>query len=198
MLGLLVFGIFSEYFQPGVISQAPASLRVRTNRMYKNAPVNFFGQACISIFRLGTVAMSLCLCFGTQDHFSFLDYLAINALILAIVAVKMIGNVLLDYTFSLSRRFGAVYEHYANIATLICLLLWPAILILLYVSSLAAYRWAAGIAAILFIALWVYRSAAQFITSPVALLYMLLYWCTLELLPLAALFYLSEITITTI
>lgn len=198
MLGLLVFGILSEYFQPGIISQAPASLRVRTNRLYKNAPVNSVGQTCINIFRLGTVAMLLCLCFGAQGNFSFLTYLAINALILAVMVVKMIGNVLLDYTFSLSRRFGAVYEHYANIVTLVCLLLWPAILILLHVDCLAAYRWTAGIAAVLFIALWVYRSAAQYITSPVALLYLLLYWCTLELLPMAALVYLSEKTITII
>lgn len=110
----------------------------------------------------------------------------------------MIGNVVLDYTFSLSRRFGGAYEHYANIATLICLLIWPAVLILMHIGTPVACRWTLGVAAFLFIALWVYRSAAQYITSPVALLYMLLYWCTMELLPMAALVYLSEITITTI
>ena len=198
MLGLMVCCILSEFFQPGIISQATASLRARTNRMYKDAPVHFFGQICINLFRFGTIAMLLCLCFYTQGQFSFLSYLAINALLVAVMVVKMIGNVVLDYTFSLSRRFGGAYEHYANIATLICLLIWPAVLILMHFGTPVACCWTLGVAAFLFIALWVYRSAAQYITSPVALLYMLLYWCTLELLPMAALIYLSEITITTI
>ena len=198
MFGLLLCCVLSEFFQPGVITQAPASLRVRTDRLYKDAPVNFFGQVFINLFRLGTVAMMLCLCFGAQGRFSFWTYLAVNAVVLAVLLVKMTGNVLLDYTFTLSRRFGAMHEHYANIATLVCLLLWPAMLILMHVGSPEACRWTMGIALALFILLWVYRSGAQYIHAPVAVLYMLLYWCTLEVLPMAALVYLSEKTITII
>ncbi len=198
MLGLLVCCILSEYFQPGVITQSVDSLRIRTERSYKDAPANFFGQTCINLFRLGTVAMLLCLCFGGEGRFSFLTYLAVNALVLAVLVVKMLGNVLLDYTFTISRRFGAMHEHYANIATLVCLLIWPAVLILMHFGTPSACRWAVGIALALFILLWVYRSGAQYIHAPVAVLYMLMYWCTLEFLPLAALVYLSEKTIIAI
>ena len=198
MLGLLVCAALSEFFQAGVITQAPASLQARTDRLYKEAPNNFLGQTFINLFRFGTVAMMLCICFVGKGSFSFLTYLAVNGLILAVMGVKMLCNILLDYTFTLSRRFGAMHEHYSNIATLVCLLLWPVVLILMHVGTQEACRWTMAIVAFVFIALWAYRSGAQYIHTPVAVIYMLIYWCTLEVLPLAVLVYLSEITITTI
>lgn len=198
MLGLLVCGILSEYFQPGAITQSVDSLRIRAERSYKDAPTNFFGQVLLNMFRLGTLALLLCLCFSPEGQFSFLAYLAVNAVIVGVMIVKMLCNVTLDYTFQLSRRFGDAYEHYSNIATMTGLLLWPTLLVLLQVGNTTANRWVLVIAAILFFALWAYRSAAQYIQSPMALLYTLVYWCTLELLPMAALVYFSEKTITTI
>ena len=198
MLGLLLCAILSEYSQPGVITQAGLSLRARTDRMYKDSPTTFFGQTLITLFRLGTLAMALCMCFSANGHFSFLTYLAANGLIIAVLLVKMLCNVLLDYTFMLSRRFGAMHEHYSNIGTLACLILWPAILILQYCESTQANRWTLGVTAILFFGLWIYRSSVQYMRSPMAVVYLLLYWCTLELLPAAVLIYLSAKTITTI
>ena len=198
MLGLLVCAIVSEYFQPGAITQSVDSLRIRTERSYKDAPTNFFGQVLLNMFRLGTLAMLLCMCFSVEGQFSFVAYLAVNAVIVGVMVVKMLCNVTVDYTFQLTRRFGGAYEHYSNIATMVGLLLWPTLLVLLHVGNTAVNRWALGIAAILFFALWAYRSAAQYIKSPMAVLYVLVYWATLELLPMAALVYLSEKTITTI
>lgn len=198
MLGLLVCGILSEYFQPGVITQSWDSLRIRAERSYKDAPMNFIGQMLLNMFRLGTLAMLLCMCFSEEGQFSFLAYLAVNALIVGVMMVKMLCNVTVDYTFQLTRRFGGAYEHYSNIATMLGLIVWPTLLVLLHVGNTAVNRWALGIAAILFFALWVYRSAAQYIKSPMAVLYVLVYWSTLELLPMAVLVYLSEKTITAI
>lgn len=196
MLGLLFCGILSEYFQPGVITQSTDSLRVRAERSYKDSPTNFFGQVYLNLFRVGTLAMLLCLCFSPAGEFSFLTYLAVNGVILAVMIVKMLCNVIIDYTFQLSRRFGAVYEHYSNIATMTGLLLWPVLLVLLHVGDTVVNRWALGITALLFLVLWIYRSAAQYIKSPMAIGYMLIYWCTLEMLPLAAIIYVSEKTIS--
>ena len=136
------------------------------------------------------------LCFSPAGEFSFLTYLAVNGVILAVMIVKMLCNVIIDYTFQLSRRFGAVYEHYSNIATMTGLLLWPVLLVLLHVGDTTVNRWTLGIAALLFMVLWIYRSAAQYIKSPMAIGYMLIYWCTLEMLPLAAIIYVSEKTIS--
>lgn len=196
MLVLFLCAILSEFFQPGVITQAMASLRVRTDRMYKDAPVNFFGQFFITLFRLGTLAMALCLCFSPTDRFSFAAFAAVCGIIIGVLLVKMVCNVIVDYTFMLSRRFGAMYEHYSNIATLIGIVLWPIVLVLLHVSNMTVVRWVLGVVAFLFVVLWIYRSAAQYIRSLKAILYLALYICTLELLPISMLLYLSAKTIS--
>ncbi|MBR4705051.1 MAG: DUF4271 domain-containing protein [Paludibacteraceae bacterium] len=192
MLVLLLIAILSEWLQPGVITQAALSLVARTDRTYKEAPANTFGQLFIALFRIGTLALGLCLCLATDGQFSFVGFSVVCGLILGMLLLKMLCNQLLDYTFLLTRRAVAPYEHYANIATLATLVLYPAILILMHVGTPVAGRWVVGIVTILFIGMWLYRSFRLFVTSVRDLLYLMLYVATLEILPLAALYYLSE------
>ena len=196
MLVLLLVAVLSEWLQPGVISQAATSLVAKADRTYKEAPVNTFGQLFIALFRIGTLALGLCLCLATDGPFSFVGYSVVCGLILGMLLLKMLCNLLLDYTFLLTRRAVAPYEHYANIATLATLVLYPAILILMHVGTPAAGRWVVGIVTVLFLGMWLYRSFRLFVTSLRALLYLVLYVATLEVLPLAALYYLSEKTLS--
>ena len=76
--------------------------------------------------------------------------------------------------------------------TLVCLVLYPALLISMRFGTVIAHRWVLGGAAVFFLLLWIYRSFRQFVISPKAVLYWLVYVATLELLPLGALYYLSE------
>lgn len=198
LLGLFICAFLSEFFQPGVITQASESLRFRIGRTYKDSPVTFAGQTLITLFRLGTLALALCLFFSPAGHFSFAAYMAVNGIILALLLVKMFWNVLIDYTFQLSRHYGPAYEHYSNIATLVCVILWPVVLVLCHVSNPAVIRWSLGIIAALFFAILLYRGVAHYLRSPMALVYLVLYACTLELLPATALIYTSEKLISTL
>ena len=198
MLVLMLFAILSEWLQPGVISQATASLTVRMERTYKEAPTNFLAQTLITLFRLGTLALGLCLCFGLDGHFSFVGFIAVCSIIFGVTLVKMLCNVLVDYTFQLSRVYGDAYEHYSNIFTLAMVALYPLLLIFLHIGSQAATRWLMGIMAVLFFVLWLYRSARQYIRTPQAILYLLIYMLTLEFLPMAGIIVLSAKTISNI
>ena len=183
MLLLLLCGILGEWFQPGVISQAHTALVVRNDRIYKEAPVNFMGQLLISLFRIGTLAMALWLCLTPESHYSFAAFWAVSGMMLVLLVVKMLCNWLLDFTFMLTRRFGAPYEHYGNLFTLMALVLYPTLLVLLRFSSPVATRWIVGIIALVCILVWIYRMIRTYITSPMAMVYLLLYICTLEILP---------------
>lgn len=196
MLVLLLCAVLAEVMQPGVISQTPATLLARTDRTYKEAPTNFMGQLFVTLFRIGTVAMSLCVCFCPADRAPFMAFLAVCGLIVAVLLVKMLCNVLLNYTFSLTRLFGNPYEQYGNIATLSAALLYPVLLVLLRVPDQRTAWWAVVAIAVLFLCMFLFRAARTFITSPIAILYLILYMATLEILPMAALFYLSAKTIT--
>lgn len=196
MLILLLCGILSEWFQPGVISQAHNSLVVRNDRIYKESPANFLGQLFVSLFRLGTFAMALYLCQAPGQNIAYPVFWIICGLVLTVFLVKMLCNSLIDYTFMLSQRFGAQYEHYGNLFTLVAMILYPMMLILLHVSSPIVTRWICGIVIVLFILVWAYRIIRTYVTSPGAVVYMLLYICTLEILPFAGLAYLSAKTIS--
>lgn len=195
MLILLLCAVFAEAFQPGIITQAPSSLFARTDRTYKDSPNTFLGQFFISLFRIGTVALALCLCFYSSDRASFTAFWAVCGLIVAVLLVKMLFNMLLDYTFFLSRRFGNMYEHYGNIATMAIVALYPVLLVLLRVVDTLIVQWVVGIMAVLFLCMWIFRAARTYIVSFAATLYMLLYIATMEVLPLATLIYLSAKTI---
>ena len=195
MLGLLLCAIVSEWIQPGVISQATTSLIVRNDRTYKESPANFMGQVLITLFRIGTIAMALCLCMAQEGKYSFVAFMAISGIIFAVFALKMLFNGLIDYTFTLTRRFGAPYEHYGNLLTLMTLALYPILLLLIHFVSPLAAQWCLGGLTFLFCLLWFYRCFRTYSISAVAVLYLILYITTLELLPLAGLAYLSAKTI---
>lgn len=136
--------------------------------------------------------MALCLCFCSVNHAPFTAFWAVSGLIIAVNLVKMGINALLDYTFMLSRRFGTGHEAYSNLITMSTIILYPVLLILLHCQNTAATLWTIGILAMLFVGAWLYRCLKTYFISPMAFLYLILYIATMEVLPLMALFYLSE------
>ena len=194
MLMLLVSGILAEYIQPGIIGQAGSSLVVRSERTYKEAPMSFWGQFYIHLFRIGTLSMSICTCFYAGD-FRFVEFLAVCGIIIGVLLFKAGCHALVDYTFQLSRRYSQAREHYSNIETIASVVLYPLLLIELRIGDPIIGRWMIGCVMIGFFAMWVYRGGRLFIDSPLAILYFGIYICTMEFLPLAVLLYLSEQTI---
>ena len=196
MLVLMLFAILSEWMQPGVITQALGSLKVRQERMYKDAPTNVLAQLLVTLFRVGTIAMALCMCFCPYDRFSFGVFAAVSGIIIGVLMLKMLCNLLLDYTFQLIRQFGDVYEHYSNILTLTVLVLYPLVLLFMHIGTPQTSRWLLVIGVVLFLGMWLYRSARQFVQTPMALFYVLAYTATLEVLPMVGIVLLSAKTIT--
>ena len=198
MLVLLLCAVLGEIFQPGVISQAHTSLLSQNDRTYKDAPVNFQGQLLMTIFRIGTIAMGLYLCLYTGGQSGFGVFAALCGLVIALILVKMLCNNLLDYTFQISRRFMPPYEQYSDITTITTYLLYPALLVMLRVDNLVLNRWLVGVVAALFLLMWLYRLARNYVHSFAGLAYVVLYIATLEILPLGILFYLGLKTISII
>ena len=198
MLALLLCAVLGELLQPGVISQASSSLLSQNDRTYKNAPTNFPGQVMITMFRIGTAAMGLYLCLYTGGQSGFGVFATLCGLIVALLLVKMLCNNLLDYTFQISRRFMPAYEQYGDITTIATCILYPALLIMLRVDNILMNRWLVDSIAVLFLLMWLYRLARNYIQSLGSILYVGLYLGTLEVLPLGLLFYLGSKTISII
>lgn len=196
MLLLLFCALLSEWLQPGVLTQSAASLFAKTNRTYKDSPVTFMGQLLVTLFRVGTIAMALCLCFCSATYAPFSAFGVACGWVLAALLLKMVCAWLLNYTFSLDRRFGAVYEPYGDLFTVGCLALYPAVLILLHFGTPRIACWVFGIWVALLIGIWLIRCLRVYLVKPMALVYLLLYIMTMEILPMAGLAYVSAKTIT--
>ena len=140
MLVLLILAVLSEWLQPGVISQATTSISVHPERAYKDAPTRTVAQLFISVFRLGTLAMALCLCFPAESGFSFVAYLAVCGVLLGVALVKMACDLLVDYTFRITKTYGEVYEHYSNLMTLTCVAIYALLLVLTYTAGSHLYK----------------------------------------------------------
>lgn len=196
MLFLLVCGILAEIFQPGVVSQAYVSLWARTERTYKEAPVNFLGQLFVSVYRIGTLSFALCICLYTDGHCSFAGYSAVFGIVLAVLLIKMLCNVVLGYAFSLRRQTMDAYEHYSNITTIACLALSAAMLGLMRYGDKEIAMWVFWSVTTAFLLIWIYRSWQIFVSRPIEVVYLLIYMATLEILPISMVYYLSEQTIS--
>lgn len=195
LFGLLLCAVLAEFLQRGIITQSLQSVLTHSNRTYKDAPVNFWAQVLITIFRVCVIALAVYLCCYIEGTFTFAAFAAICGLLVGLLIVKMLCHWILDYTFRFSHMFESAYEPYANIVTLASVVLYPIILILLRIDSAAVARWSVGAVAVLFLLIWFYRGGRIFIQSPVGIFYFALYLCTLEFLPMMALYYLSDITI---
>jgi hypothetical protein len=198
MLVLLLCAVLGELLQPGVISQATSSLFSRNERTYRDAPVNFPGQVMMTIFRIGTIGMGLYLCLYREGDCHFGAYAAICGIILAVLVGKMLCNSVLDYTFQISRRFSPAYEQYGDITTIVSCILYPALLVAMRIGSCTVNGWILGCVAVLFLLLCLFRMVRNYIQSPMAIVYVALYICTLEVLPLGLLFYFGSKTISII
>ena len=192
MLGLLLSAIISEVVQPGAVTNASSSVTTMANRTYHLAPHNFFGQLFISIFRIGTFTMALCMSFYTTGVFKFRNYMLIFGVALAFILVKMLLNKILEFAFSLHRRNEAAYEHYANLYTVTMLVFYPCELVLIHWYNVVVNRWVFGILLALSGLAWVVRCCRMYITKPADIFYVLLYNMTLEALPLCGVVYITS------
>ena len=195
MFGLLVSAVLAEAAQPGIISRAYMSFSTNTNRTYKQSPTTFFGQFFITLFKIGTLAMAVCACVCTGEHCIIAYPGIVSAIALVILLVKMLCNVCIDYTFQLTRQAENPYEQYADVATLCTIVLYASLLFLLRFGTPLAAQWVLGMILLLFVGLWSYRCISLFAFSLRSICYILLYVATLEVLPLVALYVLSEKTI---
>lgn len=196
MLVLMLCGILSELFQPGVITQAKSSLTAQGERLYKDSPNNFMGQLMLALFRIGVITMAVYLCCDQTNYFSFTGFWMISGIVLAVMIIKMLCNAWVDYTFRISRRFGNAYEHYGNILTMGTLALYPAVLVLLRCGQPSVNRWVIGLIAVLFLLTWCYCAFRQLVSTPRAILYLVVYVATVEVLPWALLFIVSNQTLS--
>lgn len=156
-----------------------------SERAYVVRSRNWASEVALRIFRLGIMTMAAMLLVCLPTAFTLLVF----AKVLGLFALVSILQTLLLYgvgaVFISGKRMDAAIEQHNNIRTMICVSLYPILLLLTNVSSPILPWVLCGIVAVLYIAILIGKSCQLFYTHPLSILYILLYILFLEILPWA-------------
>lgn len=188
MFFLLMCIVSAEILQPGTLQTAFRSTFTRMERTFGDRATNFMGSLFLNTFRLGILAMALYVITFHGTSFSIVTYGYIVLLILAVILIKFIFSWLVSYTFEMRRTTTVFLPQYDNLWTILCLILYPLILIYINILNNMFLHWASIVALTLFMALVIFKLLQNFYSGPRSLLYLILYILTLEFLPFGTMF----------
>ena len=183
MLGLLGCATLAELFQPAVIRQGFANVFSKVERSYSDSPMKSIGQIWLFIFRIGVVSMAVNLFVYQGGTFEFRHYLTIAGALTGIELLKYLSFLLLNYTFQFSRQFSTLFAHYTYVNTTISCVLYPLLLLIIYIEiPLFTVICLYGIA-IVFLVMLLVKLLRVFAKDMLSCFYILLYILTIEVLP---------------
>lgn len=195
LLLLLLMGWVTVYaLNPVAFVDCFVSVVADMERRYTDAAKSWGLIVLSLVLRMCTLALAI-FCFiyiysyrldlaGVELPFSLSDYLCVLLVISVVYAIKSLLEWLLNIVFCFTPRTMVIYQHYANLFTVVSLLLFP---ILLFTINFAYPK---VIGACLLLVAGVYmlvmmiKMCRIYLHSLRALLYILLYLVTVEILPL--------------
>ena len=183
---LVVVGL-AHFYGRGMITNAVSTLFSVKEResIFTLASPDLRAQILLIIYKVAVLALSLQLICSVGGTFSFVSFLEIAAAVVVVGVVKYLAARLVAYVFFDSKTFGLCLQHYTNLLTATTLFAYPLLLVVVFCSA-NPQQLAAILAFILFsfyllcLSIKLFR---LFFTKIFACFYILLYLCTLELLP---------------
>lgn len=187
MLLLLLVMAAAISHQPGMLQTAFRGLITRMERTYSDASADLMSQMLTATYRIGILAMTLYVLFFGTGHFSVLIYLMVIGCIVVYELLRSTMTWLVGYTFFSLRGLEEPRTFYRNLCLITSVVLFPVTLVMMNIGTgLWAYILLAVIG-ITFIVLLTIRLFRVFMSTPISIIYILLYVVTVEFLPLAAL-----------
>lgn len=167
----------------GMLAAAFAS---KAGRTYNDTATDSVAALLAYIFRLGVLAMTAMTLLCQNGPFHFTLYLQLLLALLLADGLRLLCNVLINYTFDIDHQPALAYRHYANLMLMTAMLLYPITLAVIHWGiSLAAWIMLA-ITAALFLIAFMIRLVRMYVQRPYRFAYVLIYILTIEVMPYAA------------
>lgn len=187
MLLLLVLLLIDLKMEPGMFFNHCRELLSRKERenLFNESTGNTVGNFCLWCFKMGIFPLAVYLLVHPLYNLNFLHYLLLIALWLGIALLKYLLGRWVMFTFLRPEDFSTARRQYAKLTACLCVLLYPVVLLILFlpVESRIAILIMFSLLAILFLSLYLWKAMQLFFRKILAGLYILLYLCTLEILP---------------
>ena len=186
MFGVIVVSFLRAFSSPVEILTSFFNSKERNSIFNKSSIDNFEQKVYFFIFSITSLSLFSYLVFHNQGQaFRVLTYLYFLTATVLFFLAKYILSKLLSYIFLDKSSMKMVTDSYLNVVSFVAFLLYPVMLMHLYASNISLNYTinAALIIIVLGVILFAIKLVQIFLQKIVASLYLLLYLCTLEILP---------------
>ena len=157
----------------------------------KNTNLQFQTKLLLTIFFTGVFSLyAFSLLFGAENGFKLLIYVKFFAVTLAFLSLKSIVTMILGYVFLDKAALKQARESYFHVLSFLGITLYPILAIQIYIlPTLKTYTHYVALALCTIAAILIIIKLFQiFFHKSIVSFYLMLYLCTLEILPLIILF----------
>lgn len=188
-----VFWVMFALFAVAMLSLIPQAARgtlqtlfSRAERTYSVRNREWISELTLRLFRVGVLAMALLIWITPQADASLLSYAKALGILVVIYAAQTLLIYGVGKVFLHSKRMEIAMEQYSAIRTLLCIGLYPILLVLTNLSLPTLPAILYGIIFGLYIVALIAKSIQLFYAHILSILYILLYILCLEVLPIMA------------
>ena len=188
MLLLLIVIALAEKFQPGLVRNSIENMFTIKERdsLFSMSSPDMRARVLLNIYQISIIALSLYTVCFVGEKFGFLVFLETAGLVTLVFGVKDAVCRLVAFVFFDSKTFNLTKRHYVYLLTAFTIYAYPVLLVVLFWHSIpVTAAWVAAIVlyAFFFVCILI-KLFRLFFTDFLACFYILLYLCTLELIPL--------------
>lgn len=186
-VGWVMFALFAIAMLGMIPQAAGATLQTifsRAERTYSVRTRHWVSEITLRLFRVGVLALALLIWVLPQGGATLLSYAKVLGVLATIYTLQTLLMYAVGGVFLSAKRMDVALEQYSAIRTLLCIAMYPILLLLTNISLPALPKIAFGIIFGLYFVVLLAKSVQMFYTHILSVLYILLYIVCLEVLPI--------------
>ena len=166
-LKLVISGIFSH-----------------SERLYGNTHQTIANTIMNWLFRIGVLALAINMLHYDGGEFLFVDYAKMAGIVAVVYAIQTLMIRLAGWVFTTSNQMAIAMEQYYHLRMLACCALYPALLIGANWANAIVMKILCACVLLLFSVALIWKGTQLFYTKLSSIAYILIYFITLEIIPL--------------
>jgi hypothetical protein len=198
LLALLLLLVINRSARVGVIGSV-RSVFSQSERVYASQSRAWGSELCEYAFRLGVLAMAVWVLVIGDGRLDMGDgqwaigngamgYAKVFALVLGVYVAQRLLMRGVGHVFVANKQLDAAMEQYNGICSMVCVCLYPILLVLTNVHIAYLAQILCGGVLLLFVLCVLWKSIRLFYTNVLSLMYILIYIVFLEIMPIMVIF----------
>ena len=191
LLALLLLLLLNRSARMGVMGSV-RSVFSQSERVYASQSRAWGSELCEYVFRLGVVSMAVWVLAIGDGRLAMgngaMGYAKVFGWVLGVYVVQRLLMRGVGYVFVGSKQLDAAMEQYNGICRMVCVCLYPIVLLLTNVQvGYLAQILCGGVVLLYMVCVW-WKSVRLFYANVLSLLYILIYIVFLEIMPMVVIF----------